>query len=92
MTRRDGRSWPRCPVPPPGLYRVTWRSQPPSGGVGRSGSFRFGVGMPVPELASGGEPPLQERDAGERTQRKTVAGAVVLILLGVMLPRLPRDP
>jgi hypothetical protein len=73
-----------------GLYRVSWRSLPASGGVARSGSFRFGVGMPVPGSVAGDEPPLEERDVGERAQRKTVAGGALLILLGVLLPRLPR--
>jgi hypothetical protein len=46
--------------------------------------------MPVPGSVAGDEPPLEERDVGERAQRKTVAGGALLILLGVLLPRLPR--
>jgi len=74
-----------------GIYRVAWRSQPPAGGIGRSGAFRFGVGMPVPVPAAGGAPPLEGRYVGWVAQRETITGGVLLLLLGALLPWLPRD-
>src|SRR5262245_10937876 len=67
-----------------GLYQVSWLAEPSSGGFGRNGSFRFGVGMAVAGSA------LEEGDVGVRQQRKTVLGAVILIGLGVLSPLLPR--
>ncbi len=74
-----------------GLYRVAWRSAPASGGIARTGTFYFGVGMPVPESIAKSEP-LEGRDSGERGHRHTLAGGVILIALGALLPWLPRDP
>ncbi|MGH7288631.1 MAG: copper resistance protein CopC [Myxococcota bacterium] len=74
-----------------GLYRVAWHSAPASGGIARYGAFYFGVGMPVPESLAESEP-LEGRDSGERRHRHALAGGVILIALGVLLPWLPRDP
>jgi hypothetical protein len=73
-----------------GLYRVAWHSAPASGGIARYGAFYFGVGMPVPESMVKSEP-LEGRDAGERGHRHALAGGVILIALGALLPWLPRD-
>lgn len=74
-----------------GLYRVAWHSAPASGGIARTGAFYFGVEMPVPESLAESEP-LEGRDSGERGHRHAIAGGVILIALGVLLPWLPRDP
>jgi methionine-rich copper-binding protein CopC len=73
-----------------GLYRVSWQALPASGGSARNGSFRFAVGMPLPEPAAGGE--LEDHVAGERAKRKTVVGGLALLLLGAALPQLSRRP
>jgi hypothetical protein len=44
----------------------------------------------VPASVAGSEPPLRERDAGQRRRRRIVAGGVLLVLLGGVLPGLPR--
>ncbi len=73
-----------------GLYRVDWRALPASWGIPGYGTFHFGVGMPVPESVAGDGPPLRERDAGRRGRRHTIAGGLLLVGLGALLPRLPR--
>jgi methionine-rich copper-binding protein CopC len=73
---------------PTGHYRVSWQALPASGGSARNGSFRFAVGVPLPEPAAGGE--LEDRVAGERAKRKTVVGGLALLLLGAALPHLSR--
>jgi methionine-rich copper-binding protein CopC len=70
-----------------GIYHVNWHVMPAAGGSARAGSFRFAVGMPLPEDAAGGK--LEDRIAGERKKRKTVLGGLVLMLLGAGLPFLP---
>jgi len=73
-----------------GLFRVDWRSRPAAGGIARHGTFYFGVETPVPEALAAGGLPVQEQDVGQRRSRQTIAGGVILVALGALLPWLPR--
>jgi methionine-rich copper-binding protein CopC len=85
----QGRTLEASPVLAPGLYHVSWSALPGGGGVSRHGSFSFGVGVPVPSDGLGTHS-LVDRDSGARGRRHTWAGAVILLALGALLPRLPR--
>jgi methionine-rich copper-binding protein CopC len=75
---------------PAGVYRVRWQALPAGGGVPRFGSFCFGVGVPVPADAAGVPCSLQDRDAGTRGRKNTLAGGVLLLALGMLAPRFSR--
>jgi hypothetical protein len=68
-----------------GLYLVRWVAYPQGGGITRHGSFTFGVGVPVPPDRRDMQYSLNERDSGERGRRSTVAGGVLLLLIGALI-------
>jgi hypothetical protein len=68
-----------------GLYHVAWHALPARGGLGRHGSFSFGVGVPVPADTSGATHSLQDRDAGERGRQQVIGSGVLLLMLGALL-------
>ena len=75
-----------------GLCRVDWSTMERRSRAERFGSFYFGVGMPVPAhlLGKTGRP-FREDDASENeetSRRAALAGGVILIALGILLPRL----
>ena len=75
-------------IPPPlarGLYLVRWVAYPAFGGITRHGSFTFGVGAPVPPDRSDLQYSLNERDSGERGRRYTLAGGVLLLVIGALI-------
>ncbi len=75
-----------------GLYRVAWWARPAGGGGAQQGTFSFGVAVPVPGDTPGNVHTVSERDAGARRRRQTVFGGVLLLVLGLILPRLtPRS-
>ena len=74
-----------------GIYLVEWRVFEPRGNAQRTGSFRFGVGVPVPEGASyqeSDEP--DERNTHRRRRRAPLVAGLLLIGLAVIIPYLPR--
>ena len=74
-----------------GIYVVDWRVLDPRGNAQRVGSFRFGVGMPVPEGRSyheSDEP--DERNSQRRRRRAPLLAGILLIGLAVIIPYLPR--
>ncbi len=80
---------------PDGLYRVDWSTTERRSRAERYGSFYFGVGMPVPAhlLGKAGHP-FQENDPYngiEHERDAAVAGGVILIALGIVLPWLRPD-
>jgi methionine-rich copper-binding protein CopC len=75
-------------IPPPlarGLYLVRWVAYPAFGGITRHGSFTFGVGAPVPQDRSDMQYSLNERDSGERGRRYTMAGGVLMLVIGALI-------
>jgi methionine-rich copper-binding protein CopC len=74
-----------------GIYRVDWRVISMNRGDARSGSFYFGIGMPVPkDLVGRAGAPFRERDAGARQLRGALLAGLALVALAVFLPRLAR--
>lgn len=74
-----------------GLYVVDWRVFEPRRNAQRAGSFRFGVGVPVPEgrtYHESDEP--EERNYQRRRRRAPLLAGVLLIGLAVIIPYLPR--
>jgi hypothetical protein len=67
-----------------GLYHVRWSAYPEHGGVIRHGSFTFGVGVPVPPDERTMKFSLTERDTGDRGRRSTIAGGVLLLVIGAL--------
>jgi hypothetical protein len=75
-----------------GLYRVAWWARPAGGGGAQQGTFSFGVAVPVPGDTPGNVHTVSERDASARRRRQTVFAGVLLLVLGLILPRLtPRS-
>jgi len=74
-----------------GLYLVRWVVYPQGGGITRHGSFTFGVGAPVPPDRRDMQYSLNERDSGERGRRYTVAGGVLLLLIGALIWGMRQD-
>jgi methionine-rich copper-binding protein CopC len=73
-----------------GLYSVQWRTVAARGRATRSGSSQFGVGMPVPEEnLRDGPGGLRERDFRQRQRAATIAGGLILIVLGLIIGRRP---
>jgi len=75
-------------IPPPlarGLYLVRWVAYPAGGGITRHGSFTFGVAAPVPPDRSDMRYSLNERDSGERGRRYTMAGGLLLLVIGALI-------
>jgi methionine-rich copper-binding protein CopC len=75
-------------IPPPlarGVYLVRWVAYPAFGGITRHGSFTFGVGAPVPPDRSDMQYSLNERDSGERGRRYTMAGGVLMLVIGALI-------
>lgn len=68
-----------------GLYRVRWVASPAFGGIQRHGSFTFGVGVPVPPDRRDMQYSLSERDSGDRGRRYTMAGGVLMLVIGALI-------
>ncbi|HSE21905.1 MAG TPA: copper resistance protein CopC [Pyrinomonadaceae bacterium] len=76
----------------PGLYWVRWRVVTARGKAARFGSFCFGVGMPIPEHITRETPGgFSERDERERSYRAVLLGGLLLVVLGVVFPRVSRS-
>ena len=73
-----------------GLYLVEWRVSGPRDNGQRTGSFRFGVGIPVLEGASYHESDEPERNTHRRRRRAPLLAGLLLIGLAVIIPYLPR--
>jgi methionine-rich copper-binding protein CopC len=80
---------------PTGLYRVDWNTTARRSSGEAYGSFYFGVGTPVPlHLAGKTGRPFREDDRGagiERERDAAIAGGVILIAVGIVLPWLRSD-
>ena len=73
-----------------GLYSVQWRTIATRSRAVLSGVSQFGVGMPVPEENLRDSPGgLRERDFRQRQRAATIAGGLVLIVLGLIIRRRP---
>jgi methionine-rich copper-binding protein CopC len=73
-----------------GLYSVQWRTVAARGGAARSGASQFGVGLPVPEENLRDSPGgLRERDFRQRQRAATIAGGLILVVLGLVLGKRP---
>jgi methionine-rich copper-binding protein CopC len=72
-----------------GLYWVEWRAVSAGWGVPRRGSYAFRVGTSVPEhhLGERGRP-NRETSENQRRRRSILLGGALLVLLGLVLPRL----
>jgi len=74
---------------PPGLYWVRWRAVTVRGKAARFGSFCFGLQMPVPDHITretlGG---FSERNDRERSHRAVLLGGILLVVLGVVFPKI----
>ena len=76
---------------PRGLYWVEWMAVAARGKSKRFGKFCFGAGMPVPpEITRDAAGGLWERDYKWRGTRAALLGGVLLIAMGVLLPRIMR--
>ena len=77
------------PELPRGLYWVQWTTESVRGRARSSGRFCYAVGMTVPDhITRDGPGGLLERDYKWREYRATLVAGVLLVALGVFLPRL----
>jgi methionine-rich copper-binding protein CopC len=77
---------------PPGLYWVRWRAVTARGTAARFGSFCYGVRMPIPDHITRESPGgFSERNDRERSYRAVLLGGTLLVVLGVVFPKVSRS-
>jgi methionine-rich copper-binding protein CopC len=78
------------PGEPAGLYWVQWKAVAARGKSQRFGRLCFGAGMTVPDHITRDMPgALREWNYRWRERRAALLGGLLLVALGVVLPRLP---